>query len=403
MASKKAIVLLLFTGVSTAQRIECATSIQDIPKVDGLAANMLESNIARGQGIGVSTASTKFIEMGLFQQSLRESIAYTNDAAQKARWGEYLQDSLASVICALSDPVNNTGLSLDRFSIGSNMIRQYLALGNQSFLAPIQALTESATLQQRNANGALWYYANPANLSFYQNLSYIDGMHSYPTFAILSDNPSSTTSKSSPGTQDALKQLEILRNITRREDGLLVHGYDAIKEHSWANPTTGASPAVWARALAWYTLGTLEALELMLDKANPAATTLKAIFNDLVRAQLTASDRSLAVGGVYGVWQIVDYPGATFAGVENFIEASASCMTAYSFLKGVRLGLIDNKDIASRLKVTGIEMYKNVLDKFWINNCNGTTSLNGTSSVASLAGDVDFTVSGGYLCKRHSY
>lgn len=390
-----AALLSVLMGASqvTAQRIECPANAHGIINIDGLAANMVDSNIARGQGIGTSAAATKFIELGLFQQSLRESIAYTDNGTQKERWSEYLQDSLASVIHTLSDPVNNTGLPLDRLSIGSNMIRQYCTFGNESFLPAIHALSESAALQLKNKDGALWYYANPANLSAYQNLSYIDGMHSYPPFAILSSHSSLTTNDGYTGTQDALEQLEILRNITRRKDGLLVHGYDAIKNHRWADPTTGASPAVWARALAWYTLGALETLELTLESNDPTATALKAIFNDLVRAHLTASDRSLAAEGQYGVWQVVDFPGADFSGVKNFVEASASCMTAYALLKGARLGLIETEEVESRAKVTGLGIYKRVLNDFWIDNGNGTTSLNGTSSVASLAGDVDFNVS----------
>lgn len=391
---------LLFYGgtIITAQRIECPANIHGLINIDGFAASMLDSNIARGQGIGTTSAATKFIEMGLFQQSLRESISYTNDTAQKEKWEEYLQDSLASVIPTLSDVSNNTGFPLDRLSIGSNMIRQYLAKGNESFLPAISALSESVSLQPRNENGGLWYYANPTNLSAYHNLSYIDGMHAYPPFAVLSHDPIFNQTDVPAGSAAALEQLEILRNITRRDDGLLVHGYDASKEHSWADPTTGASPAVWARALAWYTLGTLETLELMHNSSDATTTALKAIFKDLVRAQLTASDRSLNIEGSYGVWQVVDFPGATFAGVSNFIEASASCMTAYSFLKGVRLGLLEDEELESRAKVTGLGIYKSVLQNFWIDNGNGTSSLNGTSSVASLAGDVDFTVSVSCSC-----
>lgn len=390
-----AIFLPLLLGASTvnAQRIECPANIDGLINIHGFAANMLDSNIARGQGIGTSAAATKFIEMGLFQQSLRESIARSNDTTQKEKWGTYLQNSLASVIDVLSDASNDTGLPLDRLSIGTEMIHQYLAYENESFLSAISALSESLAMQPQNENGGLWYYANPTNLSAYHNLSYIDGMYSYPGFAVLSDDPTLNVSNSLSGSKAALDQLEILRNITQRSDGLLVHGYDASKDHKWVNPTSGASPAVWARAQAWYTLGTLEALELLLNSSDPTITAMKAIFNDLVRSQLRASDRSLSIEGMYGVWQVVDRPGATFAGVPNFIEASASCMTAYSLLKGVRLGLIEDDDLASRAKVTGLGIYKSVLQNFWIDNGNGTTSLNGTSSVASLSGDVDFTVS----------
>lgn len=394
---------LLFGAIHiTAQRIECPANVEGLIDISGYAANMIDSNIARGQGIGTSAASTKFIEMGLFQQSLRESIAYSNDTSQKEEWATYLQESLASAVDTLSDVSNDTGYPLDRFSIGTNMIHQYLAFENETFLPAITALSKSLDLQQKNANGGLWYYANPANLTAYHNLSYSDGMYSFPAFAVLAGAsfPNKTaviTSSQNFGPEAALKQLEILKNITRQEDGLLVHGYDASKNHSWANPVTGASPVVWGRSLAWYTLGTLETLELLRTSSNcscsPTTAAVTAVFDDLVRAQLRASDRSLSIEGNYGVWQVVDHPGASFGGVKNFVEASASCMTAYSLMRAARLGLLEDEELENQARVTGLGIYKSVIQNFWIDNGNGTTSLSGTSSVASLAGDVDFKVS----------
>lgn len=271
------------------------------------------------------------------------------------------------------------------------MIYQYEATKDETYPPAIHALQESVLQQPRNANGGLWYYQNRNNLTAYHNLSYSDGMFSYPSFAILAANQSSTSSDLF-GPEAALKQLEILHSICVDDHGFLVHGYDASKDHTWANPETGASPAVWGRSLSWYTLGLVNTLAL-LHHSHPTFAALKTLYIDLVRAQLRASDRSLQIEGSYGVWQIVDHPGATFAGHVNFIEASASCMTAYNLLKGAREGWIEDESLKERAILAGVGIYQNVLYEFLIQNQNETVSLNGTSSVASLSGDVDFVVS----------
>lgn len=284
------------------------------------------------------------------------------------------------------------------------MIYQYLSHSEESFVPSIMALKESVRLQQQNANGGLWYYANPNNLSAYHNLSYSDGMFSYPAFAILSDFvfPDSRLAVDDElfGAEAAGKQISILYGICREDSGLVVHGYDAAKAHRWADPETGASPIVWGRSLAWYTLGILDSLDVLksFEMSCPALDTLTQLFNTLVSAQIAANDRSLQSEGTNGVWQIVDQPGASFGGHENFVEASASCMTAYSLLKGARLGLIGDEDVKSRSISTGIGIYWHVLQEFVIFEKNGSISLDGTSAVASLSGDVDFSVSKDSSC-----
>ncbi|KAF2159699.1 glycoside hydrolase family 105 protein [Zasmidium cellare ATCC 36951] len=349
---------------------------------------MLDSNIARGDGIENSGASTGFIELGIFQQALRESIAYTNSTTQKKTWEEYLQNSTLSAVASLSNATANAGLPLDRLSIGTSMIHLYESTKDEAYLPAIRALQDSVLQQPRNANGGLWYYQNRNNLTAYHNLSYADGMFSFPPFAILSANHSSADVNSF-GAEAALIQLQTLYNICKDSYGLLVHGYDASKDHAWANKETGASPAVWGRALGWYTLGLVNTLSL-LSPSHPTFPALKNLYNSLIRAQLTASDRSLAIEGSYGVWQIVDHPGATFGDHANFVEASASCLTAYNLLRGAREGWIEDESVKERAVLAGVGIFQNVIYEFLVENGDGTVGLNGTSTVATLSGDVDF-------------
>jgi unsaturated rhamnogalacturonyl hydrolase len=50
--------------------------------------------------------------------------------------------------------------------------------------------------------------------------------------------------------------------------GLVHHGWDETREQFWADPRTGASSAVWSRAVGWYAVSLVDVLdELPADHA----------------------------------------------------------------------------------------------------------------------------------------
>ncbi|KAG9596761.1 Six-hairpin glycosidase, partial [Aureobasidium melanogenum] len=272
------------------------------------------------------------------------------------------------------------------------MIRQSQERSDEHLVSAINTLKQSLTQQPRNSNGGLWYYNNVNNLTAYQNLSYADGMYSYPTFAIRGAGNESQHSDVF-GPVAVLRQLEILEAICNDETGLLVHGYDALKAHHWANPETGASPSVWGRSLAWYTLGVVEALNTLqsmpqtfnslMDKI--AYTNMRMLFEFLTKAQIIALERATTINGNYGVWQVVDLPGATINNTKNFVETSASLMTAYSLLKSVRLELITSTHLRNRAIKAGLGLWETIFQTQVTRDANGTLSLGGTSSIATLS------------------
>ena len=356
-----------------------------------LALRMLASIEQRNQTTLDPGKSTGYIQLGLFWQALSVAtepppVSPANDELRPA-----LDASLSSSIPAFANITRDAELPLDRLSLASDMVSWTLRAGNDTsqatkYLSTISALNASLALQPRNANGGLWYYNNVNNLTAYWNLSYLDGMYSYPAFVTVL--PQLNDSYANPSAlESALQQIQILYDICVLPSGLLVHGYDAIKAHKWANATTGASPEVWGRSLAWYSLGMLNTLEaaswVPALKSSEAYSTLKALFQRVMYAQVQAAERSKAHSGVPGVWQVVDKPGD--AG--NFVEASSSFMTVNTLLRGVRMELLDDKndDCPAGIVSVATEIYKSVSAEYLITHANGSLSLNGTSSVASLS------------------
>ena len=197
----------------------------------------------------------------------------------------------------------------------------------------------------------------------------------------------------------AFTQLQLIyQHCLHKPTGLIVHGYDASRRAPWADPKTGASPVVWGRSLAWYTIGLLDALEIARSSPDLMHTKeyghMQTIFHSLVTAEANAIRKSAEETGRYGVWQVLDQPGKE----DNWIEASASAMIMYALAKGVRLGfLASSNDVEGSYSLPQKQMqdqegmldlalaiYKDILAHFVVQAANGTLDYKGTSIISSL-------------------
>lgn len=131
---------------------------------------------------------------------------------------------------------------------------------------------------------------------------------------------------------DALQQFSTALALTATPGGLFVHGYDDSRQQRWANPVTGKSSAVWARAVGWLAMALVDALTIL--SADEATATLRLRARALLRnvvARQTAS----------GLWmQVLDEPALE----GNYEESSASAMFAYACLRAARLGLAEEQE-----------------------------------------------------------
>jgi rhamnogalacturonyl hydrolase YesR len=365
----------------------------------GLALRMLASIEQRGQATLDAGGSTGFIQLGLFWQALAVITEPGPISAENGALRPLLNASLASTIPAFANVTRDSELPLDRLSLGADMVSWSLELENDAhasnYLPTICALNSSLAIQPRNANGGLWYYNNVNNLTAYQNLSYLDGMYSYAPYITILSQLNESGSDPLAALESALQQIQLLYDICLQPSGLVVHGYDAIKAHQWANTSTGASPEVWGRSLAWFSLGILNTLEVAGQSAAARSSevyaTLQMLFQSVMHAQVRAAECSKTLTGKPGVWQVVDKPGEA----KNFVEASSSFMTVYTLLRSARLNLLGDvnataqyardRNCSSSVVSVASEIYKSVSSQYLIQYTNGSLSLNGTSSVASLS------------------
>ena len=150
--------------------------------------------------------------------------------------------------------------------------------------------------------------------------------------------------------------------------GLYRHAFDASREMFWADPVTGQSAHAWGRALGWYAMALADVLEVFPED-HPSRQELLDILIYILKTLPAFADKET------GLWyQVLDCPGRE----GNYLEATASAMFTYVYLKAARLGWYDDGQAAKR--------YKALVKRFIRRDKDGTISLTDCCAVAGLGG-----------------
>jgi unsaturated rhamnogalacturonyl hydrolase len=179
----------------------------------------------------------------------------------------------------------------------------------------------------RNEFGGFWhFFTTPGQM-------WLDGL--YMAGVLLAHYGSLTGRKEyiDLGVQQIFIMYEHMRDP---KSGLLYHGWDPTGKAVWADPKTGCSPEIWARACGWFVLAIADMLDF-IPEDDARRERVIAIQRELIEAVVrNQSDE--------GRWyEVVDKwrePG-------NWPENSGTCLFIYSICKGVRQGYIDQKYFAA--------------------------------------------------------
>jgi unsaturated rhamnogalacturonyl hydrolase len=170
------------------------------------------------------------------------------------------------------------------------------------------------------------------------------------------------------GFDDVVHQITLIYERTRDpKTGLLYHGWDESRREAWADPRTGCSRSFWARAIGWYAMALVDVLELLTD---PRQRTRVA---SILRETMEAIARMQEPTGLW--YQVLDQGDR--AG--NYFESSASCMFAYAFAKGARLGYL-----APAHRTLAARAYGAIVERFVRATPDGDIAFEGTCRGAGL-------------------
>ena len=253
--------------------------------------------------------------------------------------------------------------NIDHLNNGKVVMMLYNVTGQAKYKKAIDLIRSQLDNHPRTKEGSFWHK------QIYPWQVWLDGLYMgqpfYAEYAKWAGQENVFT--------DVTRQFVAVESHTRdSKTGLLYHAWDESKEQKWANKETGTSPHFWARAMGWYGVALVDALD-HYPQNHPGRDSLIGILNRFAKGIVSVQDKQS------GVWyDILDLPTRP----KNYKESSASCMFVYALAKGIRNGYLP----ASFTQATK-KGYDGIIKQFIEVDANGHTNLKGTVTVSGLGGN----------------
>jgi unsaturated rhamnogalacturonyl hydrolase len=264
--------------------------------------------------------------------------------------------------------------NIDRINSGKFLFRIYEQTKERKYSKALDLLRSQLDTHPRNDDGGFWHK------KIYPNQMWLDGIYmASPFYAEYAYRHNRVGDYA-----DILNQfITVARHTYDPATGLYRHACDVSKKERWADPVTGQSKHSWGRAMGWYAMAIVDALDFV-PKHEVGRDSVVTIFNNVAAQIKRLQDKKT------GLWyQVLDKSGEE----GNYLESSCSSMFVYALYKGVRLGLIDK----SYLEVAN-KGYKGILKNFIEVDADGLVTLTKACAVAGLggnpyrAGDYDYYI-----------
>jgi unsaturated rhamnogalacturonyl hydrolase len=252
--------------------------------------------------------------------------------------------------------------NIDHVNNGKVLLLLYRVTGKEKYKKAVDHLREQLRTHPRTSEGGFWHK------KVYPYQIWLDGLYMgqpfYAEYAMLFHEDTAFN--------DITRQFVLMEKHARdAKTGLLYHGWDESKQQRWADKTTGLSPNFWGRAMGWYGMAMVDALD-HFPANHPGRDSIIGILNRFAKGVTTFQDKS-------GLWYDVVNMQTT---PKNYREASASCMLVYALAKGVRKGYLPALYLSNAQKG-----YQGIIKEFIETDANGQTNLKGTVSVSGLGGN----------------
>ena len=254
--------------------------------------------------------------------------------------------------------------NLDHIAQGRLLFPLLKRTGDSRYRNAARHLRAQLSRHPRTSEGGFWHK------QIYPQQMWLDGLYMaepfYAEYARTFGEPEAF--------DDIAKQFLLVTRHTRDpRTGLMYHGWDAAKAQKWADPETGLSKNFWGRAMGWYMMGAVDALDY-LPRAHKDRDAVIATLKQAAEAVAKVQD---PVSGLW--WQVLDEPNR--AG--NYLEASASSMFVYSLAKAARLGYIEPS-----FRAIAIRGFNGLVSNLVKTGSDGMVSLTNVCQVAGLGGNL---------------
>lgn len=252
--------------------------------------------------------------------------------------------------------------NIDSVNAGKTLFALYALNGKEKYRKAIDLIYSQIQTQPRTEEGNFWHK------KIYPNQMWLDGIYMgatfYAEYAYRNDRVQDY--------QDIVNQfITVARHTYDPQNGLYRHACDVSRKERWADPVTGQSQHSWGRAMGWYAMAFVDALDF-IPKHEAGRDSMLVILNNIAAQVKRIQDPKT------GLWyQVLDKSGEK----GNYVESSCSTMFVYALFKAVRKGYIDK----SYLKVA-LKGYQGILDNFIEVDKNGVVTITKACAVAGLGG-----------------
>nr|MCR5084046.1 glycoside hydrolase family 88 protein [Succinivibrionaceae bacterium] len=230
--------------------------------------------------------------------------------------------------------------NIDHLNNGKMVLKLYDETHEERYRKAADLLKSQITDHPRTSEGVFWHK------QIYPHQIWCDGLYMGAAFLAAHANRFGTAEDFDDIAAQFTKSYP---HLVDQKTGLLYHAWDESKSMYWCDPQTGLSPHFWGRAMGWYVMALADVIGLMPQdhKDRPALVT---ILSNCLGALLKVQDPKARVW-----YQVLDQGERK----GNYLEASGSCMITAAMLKGLRLGVLDQK-----FKEPAREAYQGVLSEF---------------------------------------
>ncbi|PKK87506.1 MAG: glycosyl hydrolase family 88 [Tenericutes bacterium HGW-Tenericutes-8] len=234
---------------------------------------------------------------------------------------------------------------------------------NEKYHKAIELTYRHILRQPRTKAGSFWHKL------IYPHQVWLDGLFMAQPFYTRYE----TLRNQQKNYDDILNHFKVVRKHMYSEiDQLYYHGYDASKTAFWANKETGLSQNFWLRATGWYVVAIIDVIDYLDPSYAPRKDfffpLLKEAIDGLLRYQDTTSKL---------FYQVINHKDVP----KNYLESSGSALIAYAILKGVRLGVLDQK-----YQTIGQGIFNGIVDMYIEDNA-GDLNMKGICLVSGLGPD----------------